>query len=267
MRPFLFLGVRPEDAAADDEYAAMLRCTGLTESTLRRVRLEAAPLPDVDLDAWSGIVLGGGPFCVSDPEDAKSPVQRRVEADLARLLDAVVPADAPFFGACYGIGTLGRHQGGLVDRSHPEPVGAVTVELTPAGRADPVLGSAPPTFGAFVGHKESLTVPPPHAVLLASSAGAPVQAFRVGRHVYATQFHPELDVAGLTTRVEAYRYDGYFAPEEAAEVVAAARASGVQVPGVLRAFVDRYARPDLHPGNESPSSGVHPRTEIRAAQG
>lgn len=244
MRPFLFLGVRPEDGPADDEYAAMLRCTGLPESMLRRVRLEAQPLGDVDLRAWSGVVLGGGPFCVSDPQERKSPVQRRVEADLGRLLDAVVRADAPFFGACYGIGTLGRHQGGVVDRAYAEPVGAVTVELTAAGRADPVLGVAPDRFGAFVGHKEALRSLPPHAVLLATSAHAPVQAFRVGRHVYATQFHPELDADGLATRVEAYRYDGYFDPDEAAEVVAAARSSGVRtVPAVMRAFVARYVRP------------------------
>ena len=264
MKPFLFLGVRPEDTPADDEYAAMLRCTGLDESTLRRVRLEAAPLGEVDLDAWSGIVLGGGPFCVSDPEDGKSAVQRRVEADLARLLDAVVPADFPFFGACYGIGTLGRHQGAVVDRAHPEPVGAVTVELTAAGRADPVMGAAPARFGAFVGHKEGLSAAPPHAVLLATSATAPVQAFRVGRHVYATQFHPELDADGLETRVEAYRYDGYFDPEEAADVVAAARTSGVRtVPAVLRAFVERY----VHPGTDGGRRGPVPRDESGVPQG
>jgi len=264
MRPFLFLGVRPEDAPADDEYAAMLRCTGLDESGLRRVRLEAAPLGDVDLDAWSGVVLGGGPFCVSDPEDRKSAVQRRVEADLARLLDAVVPADHPFLGACYGIGTLGRHQGGVVDRAHPEPVGAVTVELTAAGRADPVLGVAPARFGAFVGHKEGLSTLPAHAVLLASSSTAPVQAFRVGRNVYATQFHPELDADGLATRVEAYRFDGYFDPAQAQDVVAAARTSGVRtVPAVLRAFVERYVRPGEDPGR---TLGV-PRDEIEVPQG
>ncbi|ADG75497.1 glutamine amidotransferase class-I [Cellulomonas flavigena DSM 20109] len=264
MRPFLFLGVRPEDAPADDEYAAMLRCTGLDEAMLHRVRLEARPLGDVDLDPWSGVILGGGPFCVSDPEDAKSAVQRRVEADLSRLLDAVVPADVPFFGACYGIGTLGRHQGGVVDRAHPEPVGAVTVELTAAGRADPVLGVAPPRFDVFVGHKEGLSALPPGAVLLASSATAPVQAFRVGRHVYATQFHPELDADGLATRVEAYRYAGYFAPDEAAQVVADARGSGVRtVPAVLRAFVERY----LHPRGESGPAAPVLRDEIRSAQG
>ena len=42
---------------------------------------------------------------------------------------------------------------------------------------------------------------PPHAVVLASSATCPVQAFRVGRNLYATQFHPELDLAGLDTRI------------------------------------------------------------------
>ncbi|MBF0686452.1 MAG: glutamine amidotransferase [Cellulomonas sp.] len=264
MRPFLFLGVRPEDTPADDEYAAMLRCTGLDEATLRRVRLEAAPLGDVDLRAWSGIVLGGGPFCVSDAEEDKSAVQRRVESDLARLLDMVVPADFPFFGACYGIGTLGRHQGGVVDRAHPEPVGAVTVELTPAGREDPVMGVAPARFGAFVGHKESLSVLPARAVLLASSATAPVQAFRVGRNVYATQFHPELDADGLATRVEAYRYDGYFDPAEAAQVVTDARTSGVRtVPPVLRAFVERY----VHLGKETGRDGAIPRDEIGVPQG
>ena len=36
---------------------------------------------------------------------------------------------------------------------------------------------------------------PRHAVLLASSPTCPVQAFRIGSHVYATQFHPELDAA------------------------------------------------------------------------
>ncbi|MBO0899681.1 glutamine amidotransferase [Cellulomonas sp. zg-ZUI222] len=259
MKPFLFLGVRPEDGPADDEYAAVLRCTGLDESTMRRVRLEAAPLRDVDLDDWSGIVLGGGPFCVSDPEPTKSAVQRRVEADLARLLDAVVPADVPFLGACYGIGTLGRHQGGVVDGQHAEPVGAVTVELTAQGVADPVLGAGPATFQAFVGHKESLSVLPPHAVLLATSAGAPVQAFRVGRNVYATQFHPELDVAGLETRVDAYRFDGYFDPEEAEDVVAAARRSGVHtVPPVLRAFVERHVRPRDHGRSRTviPGNGI-----------
>ncbi|HEY0117149.1 MAG TPA: glutamine amidotransferase [Cellulomonas sp.] len=244
MRPFLFLAVRPEDAAADDEYAAMLRSTGLDEPGLRRVRLERTPLGDVDLDDWSGIVLGGGPFQSSDPPEVKSAVQHRVEADLAGLLDRVVPTDFPFFGACYGVGTLGSHQGAVVDRRYGEPAGGVEVTLTEQGRADPVLGIAPPVFGAFVGHKEAIASLPPHAVPLATSAAAPVQAFRVGARVYATQFHPELDLDGLIARVTTYRNDGYFAPDELAQVIAAARATGIrEPPNFLGRFVELFARP------------------------
>src|SRR3712207_8824058 len=42
---------------------------------------------------------------------------------------------------------------------------------------------------------------------LASSPSCPVQAFRVRTRVYATQFHPELDLAGLATRIQVYRQD------------------------------------------------------------
>ena len=220
------LGIRPEDVAADDEYAAMLRCAGLDEGEFRRIRLDQRPLGVVDLDDWSGIVLGGGPFQVSDPEDGKSAVQRRVEADLAGLLDMVVERDFPFLGACYGIGTVGRHQGATVDRRFGEPVGAVQISVTPEGIRDPLFEIAGGGFGAFGGHKEAIRELPDHAVALASSARCPVQAFRVGSRVYATQFHPELDLDGLTTRVETYKYAGYFQPHEGEEIIAAARASG-----------------------------------------
>ena len=70
-----------------------------------------------------------------------------------------------------------------------------------------------------------------------------MQAFRVGSRVYATQFHPELDLDGLATRVEVYRYAGYFDPAEADAVLAAARASGVtETPNLLGRFVELFAR-------------------------
>ncbi|MCL2091654.1 MAG: glutamine amidotransferase [Micrococcales bacterium] len=240
--PFLFLGIRAEDVAADDEYAAFLRSAGLTEAQLHRVRLEAGPLGDVDLEAYSGVLLGGGSFCVSDPTDTKSAVQLRVEADLDRLLKDVLAADVPFLGCCYGIGTLGRHIGAVVDRTYPEPVSGVQVRVTPDGAADPVFAATGPRFYAFTGHKEAVTTLPPEAVLLATGDGAPVQAFRVGR-AYATQFHPELDLAGLELRMRTYAQYGYFAPEELDDLLAAAAVSGVDaLPPVLRRFVEVYAR-------------------------
>jgi GMP synthase (glutamine-hydrolysing) len=242
VKPFLLLGTRPEDAAADNEYAAFLAYAGLAERDLRRVRLEKRPLGRLDLRDWSGILLGGGPFNASDPEAAKSAVQRRVEADLRALLDQVISADFPFLGACYGIGALGGHQGAVVDRRYAEPVGPVQVTLTPHGRRDPLLDGMPATFTAFTGHKEAISRLPCHAVLLATSAACPVQAFRIGSHVYATQFHPELDAAGLCTRIDVYKHAGYFAPEEAGALKALACAASVtHPPAIVAKFARRYA--------------------------
>src|SRR5215213_1131780 len=206
------LSSRAEDVAADGEYEAFLRVTGLPAESLHRVRMEASPLPALTLDDYSGIFVGGGPFNSSDAPLAKSAVQHRVERELGVLLDEVVARDFPFFGACYGVGTLGVHQGGVIDRIYAEPISAVTITLTEDGLADPVLAGVPAEFQAFVGHKEACRGLPPTAVLLATSAACPVQMFRVKSSVYATQFHPELDVAGIVTRIRVYQHAGYFAP-------------------------------------------------------
>ena len=242
MRPFLLLSSRAEDEAADDEYAAFLRITGLAPEHLHRVRMEAAPLPRIDLDDYAGVFVGGSPFNSSDPPRLKSPVQHRVEAELRPLLDEIVARDFPFLGACYGIGTLGIHQGGTIDRTYGEPVGAVPVRLTPAGLDDPVLAGMPAEFEAFVGHKEACRVLPPHAVLLADSPACPVQMFRIKQNLYATQFHPELDQGGILTRVRVYRHAGYFAPEEYDELVERLTVTLVTEPGrILANFTARYA--------------------------
>ncbi len=241
MRPFLLLSSRAEDVAADDEYEAFLRVTGLTPAGLHRVRMEAAPLPALELDDYAGIFVGGGPFNSSDAPLEKSAVQHRVERELGLLLDEVVARDFPFFGACYGVGTLGVHQGGVIDRTYAEPISAVRVRLTEEGAADPVLAGMAAEFDAFVGHKEACSVLPPSAVLLASSAACPVQMFRVKRNLYATQFHPELDLPGLITRVRIYQHAGYFAPAELDAVLASLQPAVVTEPGrMLANFVARY---------------------------
>ncbi len=242
MKPFLLLSSRGEDLAADDEYVAFLRETGLSPRHLVRVRMEAGPLPRIDLDDYAGVFIGGGPFNSSDPPETKSTVQQRVEQEVAALLDEIVARDFPFMGACYGVGTLGVHQGGVIDRRYAEPIGPVEVSLTDEGRADPLLEGVPDAFEAYVGHKEACSVLPATATLLAGSATCPVQMFRVKQNLYATQFHPELDRAGIITRVHVYQHYGYFPPQELDDLVA--RLDGTKVtepPRILANFAARYA--------------------------
>jgi len=241
VKPFLLLATRAEDAIADAEHAAFLRLGGLSDDRLRSIRMEAGPLPALELDDYAGVIVGGSPFNASDPE--KSDVQLRVEREMSALLDEIVARDFPFFGACYGIGTLGTHQGGVIDRRYGEAIGAVDVSLTDAGRTDALFRGLPPTFEAFVGHKEACSVLPPSAVLLASSPTCPVQAFRIKQNLYATQFHPELTIDDLIERIRAYRFEGYFDPLELDATIARVRAAPpVTWPAhILRAFVTRYS--------------------------
>ena len=246
VKPFLLLATRAEDAVAEAEAEAIRRFGGLSAADLVRVRLESAPLdellPDLDLTAYSGVLMGGSPFTSSDPVTKKSPTQIRVEIELAKLIADVVALDVPFLGACYGISTLGLFLGGVLDRTYAEPISAVPITLTEAGCADPLLVGLPRTFTAYVGHKEALRALPPGGVLLAGSPECPVQMFRLGRHQYATQFHPELDVPGIIVRIHAYRHAGYFNPDEVDQLIEVVSGAEVIWPGrILANFVARYA--------------------------
>lgn len=242
MLPFLLLATRAEEVAAEREYRSFLAIAGLEPEQLHRVRAEQGPLPPIDLEHYSGIFVGGSPFNSSDPQELKSAVQRRVESEIGELLDRVVAADFPFLGACYGVGTLGRHQGAVIDRTFAEPIGTVTISVNQAGAIDPLLAGLPASFPAFVGHKEACTTLPEGAVVLASSSTCPVQMFRIRENLYATQFHPELDVAALVERIDIYRHAGYFPPHEADEVMERVRGANVDQPArILRNFVQRYA--------------------------
>ncbi|MGE2724799.1 glutamine amidotransferase [Mycolicibacterium pulveris] len=243
-RPFLLLSIRGEDEAADDEYLAMMRFGGLDVTGLHRIRLTHRPLGRIDLADWSGVILGGGPYNISDPADAKSVVQRRAESELLALITRMVEQDFPFLGCCYGIGTLGTVIGATIDRTYTEPVGGVRITVTDTGRGDPLFADLPEVFDAYGGHKEAASRLPAGVAPLASSPDCPVQAFRVGQNVYATQFHPELDIDGIVTRITVYKNHGYFAPESAEALKQAARQWNVQHPQtILRRFVERYTRP------------------------
>lgn len=241
-KPFLILQLRPEDAASDDEFAAILRFGGLSAGDTRRIRLDRDPLPDLDLTDYAGTIVGGGPGCVSDAPEDKTPIDARAEAACLSLMPKITAADLPFLGCCYGIGILAHHLGAQVSKARfGEPVSAVTCTVTPDGKADPLLSGLPDQFDAFVGHKEAVQDLPAGAVHLLSGDACPFQMIRYKSNVYATQFHPEADAAGFETRIRIYKNKGYFDPSEAEDLIDMVHAADVTTPpDILRRFVARY---------------------------
>ena len=242
MKKFLLIQLRPEDEAAESEYKAFLRHGGLDPEEVERFRIESHELPQTfRAHQYQAILVGGSPFDVSTPEEKKSSLQKRIEADFRRVFDEVITNDIPFLGACSGAGLLGSYCRGTISKEVGEPVGGVDVFLTEEGKEDPLLQGFPEKFRALVGHKEGCVAPPPGSVLLAFSETCPVQMFRVGENVYATQFHPEADANEFEVRINIYKHHGYFPPEEAEKLIEAVHQEKTPFPQkILRRFVARY---------------------------
>ena len=243
MKRFLILQLRPESDAADDEFAAILDKSGLTPDQTHRIRLDQQDLPaGLVVSDYAGVIVGGGPGCVSDAPDKKSATDARIEAQIMALMPQIIAADHPFMGCCYGLGILAHHLGGNVSKAQfGEPVGTSTCRTTKAAHSDPLTKGLAPQFDAFVGHKEAVQDLPPGCVHLLASDPCPYQMIRYGQNVYATQFHPEADAHDFERRIRIYRNHGYFPPEQADSLIQACHAATVSVPGeILRRFAERY---------------------------
>lgn len=245
MKPFLILQLRPEDEAAEEEFAAILRRAGLGPDMVRRMRLDQEDLPErLALDDFAGVIVGGGPGCVSDPPAKKTPMEARIEAQILGLMPSVLARNMPFLGCCYGIGILGRALGAPVSQAkYGEPVGPITCTRRSEGADDPLLAGLPERFTALVGHKEALDALPRGAVHLVAGESCPIQMLRYGDRVYATQFHPEADGASFALRIRVYREKGYFRPDEAEALVA--RCDGVDTTAsgrILANFAQHFAQ-------------------------
>ena len=243
MKRFLILQARPETDASDQEFVAILDKCQLPESRAHRIRLDQTDLPeDLDLSDYAGVIVGGGPGCVSDDPATKDPVEARIEAQVLSLMPQITARDHPFMGCCYGLGVLVHHLGGEVSKArYGEPVGPSACSLTQAGQIDPLTKDLQPEFDAFVGHKEAVQAVPEGCTHLVQSEACPVQMIRYGQNVYATQFHPEANAADFENRINIYKNHGYFPPEDAQKLIEVCHHATVTEPAeILRRFARRY---------------------------
>ncbi|MDT0158310.1 GMP synthase [Microbacterium sp. ARD32] len=210
MSSVLYVCVRPERSAADAEHRSFARDLGLPR--LHRIDLLHASLETVEWEQFDGFVIGGSPFNVTD--DDKGDTQLIVERDLERIAARALDGRTTALFTCYGIGVVTRMLGGRVVLDHPERVQAARIRLTAAGETDALFGPNAPEMSVFTAHKESAAETPPGATLLATKDDCPVQAYRVGERLYATQFHPEASPQDFADRMAVYRASGYFDPSE-----------------------------------------------------
>jgi GMP synthase (glutamine-hydrolysing) len=197
---FLLLQVRrPDDPMRDQEvrcFATSLKCRSEQIEVLDLIHevptLERLRRVDMVLMGGSGdySVAEGGPWL-----DAALDAMRELY-DLGK----------PTFASCWGFQALARALGGevITDPQRAE-VGTFEIQLTAAGRHDPVIGPLGAAFLGQLGHQDIVTRLPADATLLATSERGVNQAFTFpDKPIYCTQFHPELDRRSLLERANHY---------------------------------------------------------------
>jgi GMP synthase (glutamine-hydrolysing) len=115
-------------------------------------------------------------------------------SDLAALMYDAAQSGTAVLGICLGSQLLARGAGAQnLINGHNEH-GWCQITLTEAGKSDPILANLPANFRSFEWHSDHFTLPA-SATHLAQTDTAGVQAFRIGRAGYGTQFHFEANRA------------------------------------------------------------------------
>jgi GMP synthase (glutamine-hydrolysing) len=145
----------------------------------------------------SGIIITGSHSMVTE----RLPWSERSAAWVRSAVEAGIPT----LGVCYGHQLLAHAFGGRVGNNpNGTQKGTTEVELTLAGREDPLLGRlGAERFAAQVSHTQSVLELPPGAVRLAGDGWDENQAFRLGNNAWGVQFHPEIDADILRAYVRA----------------------------------------------------------------
>jgi GMP synthase-like glutamine amidotransferase len=192
-------------------------------------------LPDPGGPHAGLVVLGGEQSARDDADYPYLP-------ELARRMRAEAEAGRPVLGICLGAQLLARGAGAANRLGAAPEFGWQEVELTAAGRADPVLSAAGPRFPSFQWHSDTFDLPP-GAVHLARGAAVPMQAFRFGSRAWGVQFHFEMSRAVVAqllrlcaAAVEA-RAPGWAAGRHAAEAARHGPAADAAGLALARAWV------------------------------
>jgi GMP synthase (glutamine-hydrolysing) len=204
---YLLLQTRnPGDPMAAQEVRCFARALDCDISAIEVFDLLGSAPTTEKLQSADMILLGGsGHYSVASEPTGSSARSEWLDRTFDCMRE-IHRLRKPTFASCWGFQAMARALGGQCINDLPNAeIGTIKLQLTDAGRTDPVFGILPPIFDGHAGHEDHVIQLPPDAVLLASSSRVKEQAFRfIGRPIYCTQFHPELDRAAMLERVIAY---------------------------------------------------------------
>ncbi len=178
------------------------------------VFVDAVRAAGAELNSW--LISDGGP-AGRDPGDydavmtfggAMHPDQDDRHpwmAEEKEMLAGLLQRGVPLLGVCLGAQLVAAAAGAPTKRAREPEIGWYEVELTDAGRDDPLLGPLAPRFEALQWHSYEFTLPD-GATALARSETC-LQAYRIAPQAWGIQFHAEVTRGDFESWIEDYRSD------------------------------------------------------------
>jgi GMP synthase (glutamine-hydrolysing) len=175
---------------------------GLLEELLKEHNI-ASDLIDLDKKGkfpdpleYDAVFVFGGPDSANDQT-------HKMKKEVSRIQE-ILTANIPYLGICLGLQVLVKAAGGKVVKNHTKEIGfrdpnnehfavtlTETVDLTEAGKRDPLFTNLGHTYHVFHLHGETVE-PTKHMTLLAVGKFCWNQIVRVGTNAYGIQSHFEL---------------------------------------------------------------------------
>ncbi len=153
---------------------------------IRYVNFGRQPESRPNLDGYAALIILGGPMNTDQIETHPNLISE------VEIISEAVERQMSVLGICLGAQLLAKALGGSVTRNKSREIGWYDVQLTDAGKSDPVLSSFGSVRQVFQWHEDGIQLPQ-GTTHLASSDASKVQAFRFGEHVYGFQFHLEVN--------------------------------------------------------------------------
>lgn len=199
---------RPEMIESEQrEYMKSLAQTG-AQLVFKNTLDESLPWrdPATILEDAHGVIFGGsGEFDFDGGRVDDDPARLTAHAirDRVRpLVEYLFARNVPTLGICFGHQIIGEIKGArVVSDPIQKKVGTHSVHLHADAMGDPLLGDSPDVFDGQYGHKDSLSMLPETATLLAEATNCRYSALRYGEKIYTLQFHPELTAEDVVRKL------------------------------------------------------------------
>jgi GMP synthase-like glutamine amidotransferase len=164
--------------------------------TFTAVQVKDGEFPE-SADQFDGYVITGSPASANGRD-----------AWIEKLMMFIREIDAqkiPTIGVCFGHQAIAQALGGTVSKN---PGGwGFGISQTDFIQHESWMEPDLKTISLYAAHNEQVTKLPENAIVLGSSAFCPVGSYKIGKHIFTTEYHPEMTpefITALSHEIESY---------------------------------------------------------------